>query len=41
MKSEKRKLRAKKRDFKASMECKTVLSYINVKTPLIGVVPSL
>ena len=37
----KTQFKSKKRDFKASMECKTVLSYINVKTPLMGAVPSL
>ena len=29
-----------KRDFKTSMECKTMLWYINLETPSMGVVPS-
>jgi len=29
-----------KRDFKTSIECKTVMWYINLKTPWMGVVPS-
>ena len=36
----KTQIKSKKRDFKASMECKTVLSYINAKTLLMGAVPS-
>ena len=34
-------IKSKKRDFKASMGCKTVLSYINAKTPLMDAVLSL